>query len=99
MSVASSRRWLPGAERWQRYLRLPAILAALLAIVYYTAFTSLQTPYHGFVTAWHPDNVFTVVEIPPGRQAAPYLQPGDILLAIDGVPARQRLWRPLFQAS
>lgn len=88
---------MPRAEGWLRYLRLAAIPGALLAVVYYTAFTYFQTPFYGFVTVWQPDNVFRVDEIPDGRQAAAYLRPDDVILTIDGVPARQRLWPPLFR--
>lgn len=97
MSQASWRRWLPRSDRWRQTWRLPVIVATLLAIVYYTAFTYFQTPFYGFVTAWQPDNVLMVAEIPQGRQAAAYLQTGDRIVAIDGVPARQRLWPPLFE--
>jgi signal transduction histidine kinase len=72
------------------------VLISLGVIVYYTAFTYLQVPFYGFIAAWKPDNVLAVDRVPAGREVSAYLQPGDRILAIDGVPVRQRIWGAVF---
>ena len=83
-------------SRWRYRLRLPLSLTALAVILYYTVFLYLKVPLFGFNTAWQPDNVLSVVELLPGRNATGLLQQGDIILAIDDVPAQQRVWSLLF---
>ena len=89
----------PRPDPWWHRWRLPLLLATLGVVLYYTAFTYFLVPFYGFTATWEPDNVLTVSAIPAGREAAPYLRPGDQILAIDGIPARQRLWQPLFAAG
>lgn len=99
MSQVSSTVAAPRPDPWWHRWRLPLLFATLGVILYYTAFIYFLVPYYGFMATWEPDNVLTVSTIPAGREAAPHLRPGDQILAIDGIPARQRLWQPLFAAG
>ena len=55
---------------------------------FYSAPTSLLTlgdhPFSDFIFYWRPDDQLAIEEVPEESLAAPYLEPGDIILAIDG---------------
>jgi signal transduction histidine kinase len=88
----------PWSDRFLLRLRVPVVLLALALILYFTLFLLFGAPYNGFVILWHPDNVVQVHSIrpPTNSPAAGILQPGDILLTIDGQRAYQIDWKVLF---
>ncbi len=79
-------------------LRVPFILATLGLILYYTLYLAVHVPYLGFEFGWVPDSVATIIDFGNyvNSPAEQYLQPDDVLLAIDGEPVRRMDWRPLF---
>jgi len=96
MRPVSSAKSLHISERWRLRLRLPLVLVTLVLILYYMAFPFVAVPFHGFVAVWQPDNVLSVAELLPDRHATEVLQLGDVITAIDDVPARQHIRQPLF---
>lgn len=70
--------------------RYRALLSSVLlfAIGYFAIFSWLALPPLTLFLGWHPDTQLTVLPAiePPYRQ---YVQPGDIVLDIDGRPARR----------
>ena len=61
-----------------------AVIIAFLFITYVTISLWFFTPQPDFEFYWRPDDQFVIQEVPPESLAAPYLEAGDIVLAIDG---------------
>lgn len=91
------KRSRPATDQLLPRLRIPIIVGALVLIVFYTIYLSIFVPNFDFFGRWQPDNVFEVVAVSSDRPAAGYLQPGDVILTVDGEPAIQTIWRPLFR--
>lgn len=82
---------------WSRLgFRLFLITGALGLIAYYTVYVIFLVPSLDFIFIWDPDNVFKVEEVMPNSPSSLFMQPGDIILAVDGKPARWMSWSPLF---
>ncbi|MFQ5421685.1 MAG: hypothetical protein ACE5EY_15135, partial [Anaerolineae bacterium] len=83
--------------KWSRLsFRLLLITGALGLIAYYTIYVVFWVPSLDFIFSWDPDNVFKIAEVAPKAPSSPILQPGDIILTVDGKPARWMSWSPLF---
>ncbi len=80
----------------QSKFRLLLITGALVLIAYFTIYIVFFGPSLGFVFSWDPDNVFKIEEVSSDAPSSQYLQPGDVILEVDGKPARWRSWSPLF---
>jgi signal transduction histidine kinase len=82
-------QWKPSLYRYRSLLS--GLL--LLVIIYFVAFTWLTLPSFIMAVGWHPDTELTVLQVVEDSYGA-YVQPGDVVLAIDGQPARrgQRLF-------
>lgn len=76
-------------------LRLPILLFTLFIILYNTVYLVAFVPYQQTTISvtWEPDNVYRVVF---ALEQESDLQVGDIILAVDGRPARQSAWQPLY---
>lgn len=99
MLPASSRPnpSLPLSQWWKQQARLPLVLAALGLILYHTIYLVAFVPMEDVEFGWRlADNVSVVTDVPAGSPAAPFLQPGDVLLAIDGRPVTWTIWQPLY---
>ena len=86
-------------SRWQlisQQIRLPISLLALALILYFTAYSVWLVPTEGYQSHWRPDNVLRVRDVFEGSAAAEVLQPGDIILAIEGQPALWHVWSSLY---
>lgn len=60
----------------------------LLAVFYFVIYSWVSLPPLALFLGWHPDTKLTV--LPTIEEAyRPYVQPGDVVLAIDGHPARR----------
>ena len=77
-------------------LRLPLVIGSALAILYFTLYLVLAVPNFGFLAQWQSDGRLAVLATLPDTPAAQQLQPGDILLNIDGQPALRHPFAPLF---
>ncbi|MGH2544712.1 MAG: ATP-binding protein [Ardenticatenaceae bacterium] len=99
MSLNSSRP-SQSLDRLLPRIRIPIFLITLGLILYYAIYLVFNVPYYGFTFIWRPDNVATVYGFEPYENppAAQMLQPGDILIAIDGEPVRHVDGQPLFPA-
>ena len=64
--------------------RKPAIAITLLFCAYIAYSLWVITPFSDFIFYWRPDDQLAIEEVPEESLAAPYLEPGDIILAIDG---------------
>jgi signal transduction histidine kinase len=95
MLSAYSRVLLTGEPLLPR-LRLPIIVLSLLSIGYCAFFLGAWVPNFLLDVSWRPDGVLRVVQPYPGTQVADLFQADDIILAIDGAPARRLPLRPLF---
>lgn len=71
-----------------RYRRV-VLLATLLVTVYCQLYFWLCIPYTAFGFNWRPDHQMQVNMIAADSIAAPYLQAGDYIEAIDGRPVRR----------
>lgn len=97
-STSSSLTDLP-ARPWGT--RLPggkciiALVAAFAAVTYMTVFMAFLVPDEGVNARWSRGKL-VIDSVLPGHPAAALLQPGDVLLAIDGTPAHLHPFRPLF---
>lgn len=83
-------------ETLRRWLRLPAITVALLLIVYYTVYLVMYVPTETVYFSWQFDNSLVVTAVPDNSPAAPYVEPGDVLLAVDGRPVTWTIWHSFY---
>ena len=81
--------------RFQGAGRTIALIAAFAAVTYMTVFMAFLVPDEGVNARWSRGTLVIDLAL-PGHPAAPLLQAGDVLLAIDGRPARLRPFRPLY---
>ena len=74
----------------QTVYRFRAVLSGLLllAIIYFAAFTWLTLPSFALVVGWHPDTQLTVLRVVE-ETYQDSVQPGDIVLSIDGQSVRR----------
>lgn len=75
--------------------------AFFLIILYFLLFTWLTVPPVIFFLGWHPDTVFSVLPTIVEEKYAQYVQPGDIILEIDGRPTQRGtlIFTPPLKAS
>ena len=72
----------------QRWYPL-GVVAALLFILYCNIYLWFFLPFDDFTYGWRPDSRLYVFEVLPDSTAAPFLQVGDRLLAVDGRPVQR----------
>ncbi|MCB0031016.1 MAG: hypothetical protein KDE28_24055, partial [Anaerolineales bacterium] len=99
MSLLSfSRPQMPNDRtgRFKQRARVPIVLLSLGLILYFSIYLAAFVPSGDFEYYWLPDNVMVVQSVYEGSPVAPQIQPNDVILEIDGKPARWSLWRPLF---
>ncbi len=78
-------------------MRLPLVLVALGLILYHTIYLVAFVPMEDVDFGWRlADNVSVVTDVPASSPTAPFLQPGDVLLAIDGRAVTWTIWQPLY---
>lgn len=82
--------------RFKQRARVPIVLLSLGLILYFSIYLAAFVPSGDFEYYWLPDNVMVVQSVYEGSPVAPQIQPDDVILEIDGKPARWSLWRPLF---
>ena len=88
---------LPLSQWWKQQARLPLVLVALSLILYHTIYLVAFVPMEDVDFGWRlVDNVSVVTNVPADSPAAPFLQLGDVLLAIDGRPVTWTIWQPLY---
>ena len=81
----------------KHYFRLPLILGALALILFHTIYLVFFVPTDHIDYEWQEDNIFLIVtQIPPDAPSASQLQLGDVILAIDDLPATRHIWKPLY---
>ena len=80
----------------QRFIRLVVVSVTFIITLYYTAYLYIAVPFFGFDVTWKPDNVLTVIDISSNRNSGSFFQVGDQILTIDGYPAYQNIWQPLY---
>ncbi|MCA9975513.1 MAG: hypothetical protein KC413_07175, partial [Anaerolineales bacterium] len=66
-----------------RYL---AAAISLLFMLYCGLFLALAVPITDFGFHWRPENQLVILEVPETSLAQGLLQPGDVVLAVDGRP-------------
>lgn len=83
-------------EALRRWLRLPVVLVSLLFIVYYMVYLVAYVPTEAVYFSWQVDNRLVVTAVPDNSPAAPYVEPGDVLLAVDGQPVMWTIWHSFY---
>lgn len=83
-------------NQWLNKLRIPLIIAGLGLITFFTFYVAFFVPPLDFIYVWQPDSVFKVEDVSFDWPSASSLMAGDIILTIDGQPARWANWTPLF---
>ena len=83
-------------ERLRHHLRLPIVLLAFGLILYFLFYVSAYVPTAAIFYEWRPDHVMRVYAVETDATGPEFLQPGDIILAINGEPVRRKLFSPLF---
>lgn len=68
--------------------RSPLSGLLLLVIIYFVTFTWLTLPSFTMVVGWHPDTALTVLQVVEDSYQG-YVQPGDVVLMVDGQPVRR----------
>lgn len=70
--------------------RFRGLLSGLLlvVIIYFAAFVWFTLPSFTLVVGWHPDTQLTVLQVVDDAYQD-YVQPGDVVLMIDGQPVRR----------
>ncbi len=89
----------PQAQSWMARYRgagwTVALAAAFAAVTYMSIFMAFLVPDTGVNARWSRGQ-FVIDAVQPGHVAASLLQVGDVILAVDGQPARLYPFRPLF---
>ena len=68
--------------------RIVLSVAFLLVIVYFVLYTWVTLPSLTMIVGWRPETKLTVLQVVE-ESYSQYVQPGDVVLAIDGRPARR----------
>lgn len=92
----TSQHFQISLNQWLNKLRIPLIIAGLGVITFFTLYATFFVPPLDFTLTWEPDNVLKIVDVPPDWPSASSLRTGDIILTVDGRPARWANFTPLF---
>lgn len=71
-------------DRFLYQFRTLAIVITVLFCAYVAYSLWSIVPFSDFIFYWRPDDQLAIEEVPEESLAAPFLEPGDIILAIDG---------------
>lgn len=71
-------------DNWLYRGRYVAALGVLVFVFYCTVFVWLVAPFSDFGFHWRPEYQLVIKEIPDSSMASSSLQPGDLVLTIDG---------------
>ena len=85
-----------GYDRWLPKVRLPLVVAALIGVIYYTAYSLFYVPVTVATFFPGPANRLEIKSVVADTEAALLLQADDQLLAVDGQPVAWPLQRPLY---
>ncbi|MCP5096839.1 MAG: hypothetical protein GY943_14915 [Chloroflexi bacterium] len=83
-------------EKLRQRVRISVIVITLALILYHTIYLAFFVPLYEIDFIWGRDNVVSVAAVPQHSTAAPYLQPGDTILAVDDRPMQWTVWQPQF---
>lgn len=70
-------------------LRVPIAAIALLFILYCNIYMWFYVPHDDYEFTWSPDTQLRILSVPEESLARPYLQPDDVLIALEGRPVRR----------